>query len=205
MTNLTLRKTSPFSDTFTDACARRSSAMSRIPLPSYRTDLSAKYPANSADKNRRITRNGHMMALTRLYTRIFESSCKKIQIQEEERKERKKKFQHKRYKRWDFKPREELNRKAQERKKSFFCTEKPPRPDFELTILAHKTDAKDWSTCLTSRHRQQARSTSRREATPSGRAGARAHLRPEKQRENTRRRQRGGAMITVMDETRIFK
>ncbi len=45
----------------------------------------------------------------------------------------------------------------------------------------------------------------RREATPSGRAGARAHLRPEKQRENTRRRQRGGAMITAMDETRIFK
>lgn len=36
----------------------------------------------------------------------------KIQIQEEERKERKKEFQHKRYKRWDFKPSEELNRKA---------------------------------------------------------------------------------------------
>ncbi len=175
MIYLTLRKTSPCSDTFTDACALRSSAMSRIPLPSYRTDLSAKYPANSAVKNRRITRNGHMMALTRLYTRIFESSCKNIQIQEEERKERKKKFQHKRYKRWDFKPSEELNRKAQERKKSFFCAEKPPRPDFELTILAHKTDAKDWTICLTSRHREQARSTSHAERQHQ--AGGRAHAR----------------------------
>jgi len=44
----------------------------------------------------------------------------------------------------------------------------------------------------------------RREATPSRRAGGRAHLRPEKQKENTRQRRRGGAMITAMDETRIF-
>jgi hypothetical protein len=29
-------------------------------------------------------------------------------------------------------------------------------------------------------------------------------LRPEKQKENTRQRRRGGAMITAMDETHIF-
>lgn len=186
MTSLTLRKTSPCSDTFTDACARRSSAMSRIPLPSYRTDLSAKYPANSADKNRRITRNGHMMALTRLYTRIFESSCKTIKIQEEERKERKKKFQQAVQKIRFQAPRTTKQKRARKEKKASSGAEKSPRPDFELTILAHKTDAKDWSICLTSRHREQARSISHAERRHQ--AGGRAHARvcAQKNREKIR-------------------
>lgn len=205
MTNLTLRKTSPCSDTFTDACARRSSAMSRIPLPSYRTDLSAKYPANSADKNRRITRNGHMMALTRLYTRILESSCKKIQIEEEERKEREK-IPTQAVQKMRFQAPRRTKQKSARKKEKLLLRWKASTAGFwtHNTCTQNRCKGLVYMTYIQSRRTSEEYLT-RRDATPRGRAGARARLRPEKQRDNTRRRQRGGAMITATDETHIFK